>query len=224
MTSKQQLTLKPGEVRLDYIPKDWPLTPLGANKDPYVSGWQNKPFSAQEIEEEILTGKCKAVGLLGGPVYNYPYGLVWVDVDGPSIYPLIEQISGLPLNEALPPTLSIFSGKIGRERKLYRLDREKHKHFVRNKYTWHGEENKEKLEILWKRHQGVLMGLHPETDGYFTGEDCGFEWVQELPEFPEWLLNAIINKNVKQGVPAKETTRLVGPSFAGNVGTASRSN
>jgi len=217
MTSKQQLILKPGEVRLDYIPKDWPLTPLGANKDPYVSGWQNKPFSAQEIEEEILTGKCKAVGLLGGPVYNYPYGLVWVDVDGPSIYPLIEQLSGLPLNEALPQTLTVFSGKIGRERKLYRLKRENHKHFVRNKYTWHGEENKEKLEILWKRHQGVLMGLHPETDGYFTGEDCGFEWVQELPEFPEWLLNAIVNKNVKQGVPAKETTRLVGPSFAVNV-------
>jgi phage/plasmid-associated DNA primase len=217
MTSKQQLALKPGEVRLDYIPKDWPLTPLGANKDPYVSGWQNKPFGPQEIEEEIITGQCKAVGLLGGPVYNYPYGLVWVDVDGPSVYPLIEQLSGLPLNEALPQTLTIFSGKIGRERKLYRLDREKHKHFVRNKYTWHGEENKEKLEILWKRHQGVLMGLHPETDGYFTGEDCGFEWVQELPEFPEWLLNAIVNKNVKQGVPAKETTRMVGPSFAVNV-------
>ena len=60
------------------------------------------------------------------------------------------------------------------------------------------------------------MGLHPETEGYYTAEDQGFEWVDRLPELPDWLLNAIINKNVKQGVPAKETTRLVGPNFAIN--------
>ena len=145
MTSRNQQALRPGEIRLDFIPVDWPLTPLGANKDPYVTGWQNKPFTAREIEEEIISGDCKAVGLLGGPVYNHPYGLVWVDVDGPSVYQLIEEISELPLQDALPPTLTIFSGKIGRERKLYRLDREKHKHFFRNKYTWTAEENKEKL-------------------------------------------------------------------------------
>ena len=214
MTSRNQQALRPGEIRLDFIPVDWPLTPLGANKDPYVTGWQNKPFTAREIEEEIISGDCKAVGLLGGPVYNHPYGLVWVDVDGPSVYQLLEEISELPLQDALPPTLTIFSGKIGRERKLYRLDREKHKHFVRNKYTWTAEENKEKLEILWKRHQGVLMGLHPDTDGYFTGEELGFEWADALPEFPDWLMNAIIQKNVKQGVPAKEITRMVGPNFA----------
>ena len=215
MTSKNKQALRPGEIRLDYIPLDWPLTPLGENKDPYVTGWQNKPFSVREIEEETLTNRCKAVGLLGGPVYNHPYGLVWVDVDGPSVYAVIKELADeSDIDKALPPTLTICSGKEGRERKLYRLDREKHKHFVRNKYTWHGEGDKEKLEILWKRHQGVLMGLHPETDGYYTAEGQGFEWIEELPEFPAWLLNAIINKNVKQGVPAKETTRIIGPSFA----------
>ena len=60
------------------------------------------------------------------------------------------------------------------------------------------------------------MGLHPETEGYYTAENQGFEWVDELPELPDWLLNAIINKNVKQGVPASETTRIVGPGFAIN--------
>jgi phage/plasmid-associated DNA primase len=195
---------------------DWPLTPLGAKKDPYVNGWQNKPFSVREIEEEIVAGNCRAIGLLGGPVYNHPYGLVWVDIDGPSVYQLVEGISDKPLLEALPPTLTIMSGKIGRERKLYKLNRDKHKHFVRNKYTWHAEADKEKLEILWQRHQGVLMGLHPETDGYFTADGQGFEWVDQLPEFPDWLLNAIINKNVRQGTPAKERTRIVGPGFAIN--------
>ena len=214
MANTQQQSLKPGEIRLDYLPVDWPLTPLGRNKDPYIAGWQNKPFSVTEIEEEIVSGKCKAIGLLGGPVYNHPYGLVWVDVDGPTVYQLIESLAERSVQDALPNTLTILSGKEGRERKLYRLDREKHKHFVRNKYTWQAEGDKEKLEILWRRHQGVVMGLHPETDGYYTAEDQGFEWVQQLPELPDWLLNAIVNKNVKQGIPAKETTRIVGPSFA----------
>ena len=105
------------------------MTPLGGNKDPYVQGWQNKPFSVKEIEDELATGDCKAIGLLGGPAYNHPYGLVWVDVDGPSVYQLIETISNLPFEQALPPTLTIFSGKEGRERKLYKLTREKQKHF-----------------------------------------------------------------------------------------------
>ena len=210
MTSINSLALRPGEIRFDYIPQEWPLTPLGGNKDPYVQGWQNRPFSTKEIEEEIICGDCKAIGLLGGPAYNNPYGLVWVDIDGASVYPLIEAIADSSFEEALPSTLTICSGKEGRERKLYRLTREKHKHFVRNKYTWHGEFDREKLEILWSKHQGVLMGLHPETDGYFTAEGQGFEWADKLPEFPDWLLNAIINKNIKQGVPSKETTRIVG--------------
>jgi len=216
MANKNQQSLRPGEIRLDYLPIDWPLTPLGANKDPYVPGWQNKPFSIKEIEEETLTGDCKAVGILGGPVYNHPYGLVWVDVDGPSVYRLIEEISGVSFTEALPDTLTILSGKEGREKKLYRVDREKHKHFARNKYTWHAEENKEKLEVLWKRHQGVAMGLHPETEGYYTADNQGFEWADNLPELPDWLLNSILNKNVKQGIPATEVQRYVGPGFAIN--------
>jgi hypothetical protein len=87
MTNQNLKALKPGEIRLDYIPLDWPLTPLGPNKDPYIQGWQNKPFSVREIEEELATGDARAIGLLGGPTYNHPYGLVWVDVDGASVSP-----------------------------------------------------------------------------------------------------------------------------------------
>lgn len=214
MSSEIKQALRPGEINLGYIPLDWPLTPLGGNKDPYVNGWQNKPFSLREIEEEIAGGQCKAIGLIGGPVFNLPYGLVWVDVDGPSVYPLIEKITNKSFADALPRTLTICSGKAGRERRLYKIERDKQLHFVRNKYTWTAEEKGEKLEILWSRHQGVLMGLHPETDGYFTPEGLGYEWAMNLPEFPECLLNEIITKNVKQGVPAREVTRMVGPGFA----------
>ena len=220
MTNSNQKSTKPGEIKLELISPDWPLTPLGGNKDPYISGWQNNPCSLHDIEAEILTGQCKAIGLISGPVFNHPYGLVWVDVDGPSVYNLIEGLSDKAIDEALPKTLTILSGRDGRERKLYRLDRDKHKHFVRNKYTWHAETEKEKLEILWQKHQGVLMGLHPDTDGYYTAPEEGFEWVNEIPQFPEWLLDCIINKNVKQGIPAKETTRIVGPGFAINAEAA----
>ena len=119
MTSKNQQAVKPGEIRLDYIPIDWPLTPLGSNKDPYTAGWQNKPFTVTDIEEEIITGKCKAVGLLSGPVFNHPFGFVWVDIDGPTVYNLVKDLADTTeFNEALPPTLTICSGKPGRERKL----------------------------------------------------------------------------------------------------------
>ena len=217
MTSTSKQSLRSGEIRLDLIPLDWPLTPLGAHKDPYVTGWQNKPFDVRDIEKEILSNECKAIGLLSGPVYNHPYGFVWVDVDGPTVYGLIETLADeTNFDTALPPTLTIRSGREGRERKLYKLPREKHKHFVRNKYTWHAEEQKEKLEILWSKHQGVLMGLHPDTEGYYTAEGMGFEWVDKLPELPQWILDGIINKNIKQGIPATEKTRIIGPGFAIN--------
>jgi len=213
MTNIQNKALRPGEIRLDYISHEWPLTPLGANKDPYVPGWQNKPFGVKEIEEEIIGGNCKAIGVMGGPAYNHPYGLIWVDIDGASVYQVLEGLAGVPWKQVLTPTLTILSGKPGRERRLYKLDRKKFDHMVRNKYAWQASVDKEKLEILWKRHQGVLMGLHPETDGYYTAEGMGFEFAGNLPELPDFLLNAIINKNVKQGVPHKEVTRVVGPGF-----------
>ena len=119
MTDQNKRELKPGQFNLEWIPIDWPLTPLGKNKDPYVKGWQNQPFSVRDIEQELTTGECKAVGLLGGPVYNHPYGLVWVDIDGPTVYKAIEDLCGNSIEEALPKTLTICSGKEGRERKLY---------------------------------------------------------------------------------------------------------
>jgi P4 family phage/plasmid primase-like protien len=216
MTNKNSMGLQAGQIRLDYLSIDWPLTPLGENKNPYVQGWQNKPYTPQEIEAELGKGLCKAVGLISGPAYNKAHGYVWVDVDGPSVYPLVEKLSGQSFSEALPPTLTICSGKEGRERKLYRLPKEGWSVFVRNKYVWHSDQNKEKLEVLWSKHQGVLMGSHPETDGYFTAPGEGYEWVDRLPELPLWILADITEKNEKQGMPNKDVGRVVGPGFAFN--------
>lgn len=216
MTKANSMNLLPGEINLDWVPLEWPLTPLGENKNPYLTGWQNKPQTKEEIAAEIKEGQCHAVGLIGGPCYNYPYGFVWVDIDGPSVYPLVEQVSGYVFEQAFPPTLTICSGKEGRERRLYKLLQKDWEHLIRNKYVWHSDVEKEKLEILWKRHQGVLMGSHPETAGYFTPKGSGFEWCSAIPELPSWILEGIKNKNKQQGFPAEEKSRVVGPGFAIN--------
>jgi len=216
MASKNSMALAPGQIRLDYLSIDWPLTPLGENKNPYVQGWQNKPHTPQEIEVELGKGVCKAVGLIGGPAYNKPYGHVWVDIDGPSVYELVEKVSGQSFQDALPPTLTICSGKEGRERRLYVLSKDAWKVFIRNKYVWHSEVSREKLEVLWGKHQGVLMGSHPETDGYFTAPGGGYEWADRLPKLPDWILVEIIVKNEKQGKPNTDIGRVIGPGFALN--------
>lgn len=215
--SGTNFSLKPGQINLDLIPIEWPLTPLGNKKDAYLPGWSRNPCDKNKIAFEIETEKCKAVGVIGGPVYNQPYGLVWLDVDGPSVYPLIEKISQKSFDEALSPTLTIQSGKEGRERRLYIIKKENWEHLIRNKYVWYSENNKEeKLELLWSHHQGVLMGAHPETDGYYTKENLGFEWVPKLPELPAWIIDSIKEKNKKQSKPATEIRRTVGANFAFN--------
>jgi hypothetical protein len=55
------------------------------------------------------------------------------------------------------------------------------------------------------------MGSHPETDGYYTPEGLGFEWVLSIPYLPAWILEGIKEKNKKQGKPSTEQGRVVGP-------------
>lgn len=210
---KVQKILAPGEIKLSWCPRDWPLTPLGAKKNPYISGWQNNPMSAEEIQAEMLEGSCKAVGLIAGPCFNLNYGLIWADVDGPTVQPLIESLSHVEYSIAFPPTLTVCSGKPGRERKLYKIFRDQQDVLARNKYVWRAEGEGEKFELLWKNMQGALMGLHPETEGYFTPEGLGFEWADDLPELPQWILECVNEKNVRQGLPLVHTTTVTGPNF-----------
>tara|TARA_B100001939_G_scaffold190378_2_gene163852 strand:- start:6713 stop:9403 length:2691 start_codon:yes stop_codon:yes gene_type:complete len=213
-------SLKPSEINLDLIPIDWPLTPVSANKNPYIKGWSENPCDKKQIQRELDEGRCKAIGLIAGPVYNEPYGLIWVDIDGPLAYKIIEKLSGKKFDEAMPPTLSIQSGREGRERRLYKVNKENQLFISRKKYIWSSSSDfnsKDKLEILWKNHQGILMGGHPQTDGYFTKENLGFEWATKLPELPDWLIFEIEEKNKKQGNPTTKYTRAVSANSAINL-------
>ena len=209
-------SLKAGEINLDLIPDDWALTPIGDKKNPYLNAWQNHPCSKKEIKKELESGRAKAVGLIAGNYYNNPYHLIWIDIDGESVWPVIEQLSGTTdISISLPPTLTILSGKPGRERRLYQLPKEKAKHLQRGKYATKPVVPNEKLEILCdSRRQGVLMGYHPDTDGYFTKDLEDYRYVKDLPELPEWILKFIQLKNIQQGKPESNHQRIYSPEFA----------
>ena len=122
--------LQPGEIKPEYIPSNWPIVLLGANKNPLWKKWTTPKYTAGEfdsiIEREAVQNNLgiagfKAVGIISGPLEDKDYGLCWVDIDGESVYKLIEDKSSLKIEDALPPTLTIKSGKPGRERRLYRV-------------------------------------------------------------------------------------------------------
>ena len=50
------LQVKPGEINLDYIPSDWPLTPL-IEKRAYVANWTDQPYTKEQIKNELEEGK-----------------------------------------------------------------------------------------------------------------------------------------------------------------------
>ena len=180
------LQVKPGEINLDYIPSDWPLTPL-IEKRAYVANWTDQPYTIEQIKSEIEQGKATGVGLLTGQWSNSG-GLIWVDIDGPEGLKALEELAGSPMPESLPPTLTISSGKAGRHRLLYSIPAAKLPEIPDKATIKIGLPN---FEILFRRRQGAIMGAHPDTDGYFTTKHGGFEFAKNPPELPQFLYDAI---------------------------------
>ncbi len=116
-TPEPNKNLKPGQINFDLIPIDWALTPL-QGKRAYVAGWTTQPYSIEEIKREFNQGKATGVGLITG-VWSNSGGLVWVDIDGTEAIKGLEELAGAPISAAFPPTLTISSGKEGRQRMLF---------------------------------------------------------------------------------------------------------
>ena len=178
--------LKPGEINLGLIPPDWALTPL-REKRAYVAGWNSHPYSIEQVKRELEEGRATGIGLISGQWSNEG-GLVWVDIDGPDAIPALEELAGGPLSPIFPSTLTISSGKEGRQRMLYRVPTAKLA-LIPDKATI--KIGIPSFEILFRSRQGALMGSHPDTDGYYTTSHGGFEFAKNPPELPEWLYQAI---------------------------------
>ena len=178
--------LAPGQINLDLIPVDFPLTPLQGKKA-YLPGWTQDPKTISEIKRELEEGRATGVGLLCGQWSN-DLALIFVDIDGEDAIPAIEALGGGSLSEIFPPTLTITSGKPGKLRMLFQVPPNRVNQLP-DKATI--KVDKAPWEILWRSRQGALMGAHPDTPGYFTLPHGGFEYAKRLPEMPEWLYDAI---------------------------------
>ena len=178
--------IAPGEINLDLIPQDWALTPL-REKRAYTPGWTSTPFSVDQIRSELEEGRATGIGLMSGQWSNEG-GLVWVDIDGPAAIPVLEERAGGPLDAIFPSTLTISSGKEGRQRMLYSVPNSKIS-LIPDKATI--KIGVPSFEILFRSRQGAIMGTHPETEGYYTTTHGGFEFAKNPPELPEWLYNEI---------------------------------
>ena len=183
---KPDSNLKPGEINLDLIPAHWPLTPL-REKRAYIAGWTSHPYSVERIKQELEAGNATGVGLISGQCSNEG-GLIWVDIDGPEAIPELEELAGAPLDAIFPPTLTISSGKPGRQRMLYSIPSSKIR-LLPDKATI--KIGVPSFEILFRSRQGAIMGSHPDTEGYHTTVNGGFEHAKNPPELPEWLYQAI---------------------------------
>jgi len=115
--------IQAGEINLNLIPQDWALVPLRGKKA-YKPGWSQTPHTVEEIRAELEEGRATGVGLLSGQWSNEG-GLIWVDIDGPSAIPALEELGSGPLDAIFPETLTISSGKEGRQRMLYSVSNDK---------------------------------------------------------------------------------------------------
>ncbi len=192
-----------GEINLDLIPSDWPLTPL-RDKRAYIAGWPSQPYTKDQIKCELEAGNATGIGLITGQWSNEG-GLIWVDIDGSDAIPELEKLGGGPLSQIFPPTLTISSGKKDRQRMLFSIPTSKIG-ILPDKATI--KIGISSFEILFRSRQGAIMGSHPETEGYYTTEHGGFKYAKNPPEIPDWLYKEIervhpttkYRKKPKQGV------------------------
>ncbi|HEY9601245.1 MAG TPA: bifunctional DNA primase/polymerase [Allocoleopsis sp.] len=191
------------------IPAHWSLTPL-QDKSPKRENWQTESFIPHStIADLILRGEQKVskkgksytaywsgFGLRTGEASG---GLLAIDVDGPSVQPLLGAISG----GEIPPTPSWSSGTEGRYQLLFQIPdnvREQLKDFNRAVITEWGElqtardENDKPTEYLEFRYNGSQSCLppsrHPTTGAYY--------WINSPADVsvaiaPDWLCQLLLD-------------------------------
>ncbi|BAY33717.1 bifunctional DNA primase/polymerase [Nostoc carneum NIES-2107] len=211
---------------LKLLPEDWALVAVGNNKAPLGKNWQKTPLSRQEFEAafKLKEFKCLTVETKDGKITNPSIywlfafgvlcgtpsnGLLFVDHDGTSCDDLIQEISGQSLEEALPKTVTVTSGREGRYQAIYRVPK---KYWgaiktIRIKTDTQGEDGKpEQLELRWDGSQSVVVGYHPITGGYqwWSGQspaEC------EIATAPLWIIEQMLgNKLPHQATQLKSKT------------------
>ncbi|GFE70048.1 DUF3987 domain-containing protein [Chroococcus sp. FPU101] len=179
--------------QLTNLPQSWRFTPVNSKKQPIVSKWQETPLTTQDIIDKYqFNNNVKAVGILTGELSG---GVVAVDHDGESCDPLIEELSGLSLAQALPKTVGFTSGKTGRYQLLYQIP-ELFWPYIDNKKIdtkvkdLNGKD--EQLDFRWNGHQSVIIGVHPEKRSYSWLPNQSPSDI-EVADCPHWIIREMLS-------------------------------
>lgn len=187
------------------------VVPVSKRKNPYMGQWQTKTLTEDEIRQEINKGSCKALGLQLGEVSD---GLFCLDLDGESA---IAEASKRGIDFAIP---AVESGRPGRVKLFYKIPEKYWSQIEGNPEKEvtlrHPEEVKkdEAIEYLWHNRQAVIIGHHPDTDGYYYRQDTlgrhDFENMK-LVEPPQWVLDYLMStaksKQEAKPIPSKNSPK-----------------
>ena len=92
-------------AQLVLLPNWQAWTPIGRKKNAYLEVWSYGPQTKDQVRSESLPDRCRAVGLICGPVSD----LLVMDHDGTSAEPLLQgQLNG----EQLPSSWIWRSGRV----------------------------------------------------------------------------------------------------------------
>lgn len=209
-TSSNKITPQQLLQALDLLPTSWALVAVGRNKAPLGTNWQKIPLTKQDFEVAVqdrcferLTvekdGKSShppiswfhAVGVLCGSLSG---GLLFLDHDGPSCDEVICKLSGQSLEQALPTTVSVTSGREGRYQSVYRVPERFWGAIATKKISTGvtGEDGKpEQLEFRWEGSQSVVSGYHPLTGAYKwlpnqAPNEC------DVADAPTWMIEVML--------------------------------
>lgn len=188
------------------LPKDWRFTPVNGKKIPFLRGWQHKPLAKQYIEIIAQRNpKCCAIGLLLGELSD---GAIAIDHDGDSCDPLIQKLAGVPVLEALPKTVGFTSGKLCRYQLVYKVPA-LFSPYISGKVLLTGAKDSngkdEQLDFRWSGKQSVILGRHPETEGYHWLLSQA-PWEVEVAVCPQWIIRQLLSFHSYRAKNRKEWT------------------
>jgi hypothetical protein len=203
---------------LPQIPDAWALVAIDGKKAPLGNRWQETPLCKADFEQAMQEKKfaklsidrhgkpfsiphywAKAIGVLCGTPSG---GLLFLDHDGATCDPLIEQLSNVSLAEALPPTVAVTSGRPGRYQLVYWVPEQFWSAIATHKVkAGVGADGKpEQLEFRWNGCQSVVAGVHPQTGRYRWLEGRSPDEI-DVAEAPLWMIEQMLSEQ-PAAVPA----------------------
>lgn len=191
------------------LPTDWRLVRVGRDKAPIGgNGWFDRENFSPDDAASLNGSSPPAWGLKCGPCS----GVVILDLDTEGWIESFKEKTGHPITD-LPTTIGWTSGKPNRSGHAFQVDPEWWR-YLRNRAffdrPWRegdpiGKDGKLKPQTMWElrgdRHQSVIIGAHPETEGYRWLPGCSPQELGVPAPAPEWLLEALLVQELPDAPP-----------------------